>query len=1731
MAKKTKFKHYVETLLNIIEDKSKQEFPKVFYYTLILIMYCQFSGYIFSTYETKPLVDPNIRYFAHVMEYSTGTFLLFVTANDTLTLIFFVLFEICLYGYIIYIILLTYLRLFHKEFIDKMKGMFRTINFVLQLFFSCFLWIFYIPFTEIHCGMAVCGANSFLAAYRGDDGCSKKPLYQILLGVAGVVLTFLTGCLLNYFYVSYEFEEKNLLKRRFSWNLMLQMLARTILVTIYYLKVGNIALIKHITSHILGLTSCLDIIMNLPFRNKSIMLFYGTVTFIYECTMALFSLWNLTNILPEYNLFYFWCIIISLAFGMMYSYWNYAYHCLMRINSQEMGRYYFILDQYLEEISSLSEKSESEKKCKVKICGILRNHLNSCTDALCIFKKKTKYEQFLDENLQVDIKKLTKIINNWFTMYLNHPLFKNNQSNREYLSLKYCSFLANYQDNPIRAYYELKTLLNKDKRKEEKTENSLFFRLLSKIISKNIENLIMQQMRFERGSKGNDDESRKSEFFYSASLYKLEKFKRKYITQIIEISNFKREFWEKLHGGYNTIDEYYKVALKLSKKISRLKSTFSAEQREIRKTKDRENILFLKVGAIFESVVLNDILASYKLENKLGEIKKRETLISKECISSISIIKGNSITLTASLLNDTGKILSKKDEKTAAFFDYTFDDFENIDNISAFMPAKIAEEHPKLINRYVESGRSEYVQSSRLAFCKNRLGFIFPTKIFYNFIFDYVSNFGICATITKIENSSYFLIFDSQGTITNISKKITESLKIQDKNRMFCAGRFNILKLIPNLFDSVNFPQSEENFHTKKDIKTTLVSNEKFWLYPPRRELKTYIDNFEEFVTNNRDTTSFNVKSPEDRNLFKNFLISEDTKSNLRKVLASLSLTHQVNYLLNEDFFETYCIEINEIFLNQMLDPDQSTGQRLTENLTETSKHLLRDKDKEDISEGSKPIDYLHTGTLAPTKSLPKGTSNMSNISESQVLKPNPSFTPQMPPPVSVDVRYIQTPFHTEYTEQPPGQVHIIFDRPEKKRDDESQPPIPFSKEIDEVNLSESISKIPNNANVFVTSDNNVKRGEKVVLNKDEESEDVKKSSFTLEKEKASGNKNDEEEHFVNAVSVSSGSSLSTNYGSLFLKDFVHGNYNPAIIKKIFVISIFQILFFFTINLIYVFLLNDRLSSFRLDLNGMEVPHYFLNAYSKHLVGLDIRFLNQQGVISNNPTLFDLIGEMENSAYATLSTKLEEFQKQSYYYSFVEEDHFVKTFAGLTKGNLTLNYLEFLNMIEDISYMTDVSQSLSNQSNNNYYFFLNNYDTMSRTNIQIENKFLSSANNNKSSLSVFYLILSIVGLTVAVFLQLINIPFFIQYYSLIEKILMVVARITEAEVNNEIKIYEGYISKLKSKTDEYLNFEFLAEERKKKKALQFVQTSVSHELSKKPSNYSSGYLSSRISNQKLKRINTHLLNLLTIAIVTIFFSVVFVFSGTIQNLLDNSIKLDQNIAKLSNSLDILQTLPNIILTNDLKPKENSLLPEEFQSLLEIYNSTFLDFSNYLDDFLTNFVYNDAITTNQKNMLQSIMNSDDCAVLSLPHCSLITKNNFYYGLNGYFGVMVKNLRELNPYILQTVSIDSNFKQTFFTDDAIFQNVLNVILVFSVRDQFLQIAKQALDDQINQAYKGILLLFLLGGSACSLLLSVIFLTLFFTIRTNYMYLRTILLLIPFKKLKEDSTLYLLRNLQKF
>lgn len=82
-----------------------------------------------------------------------------------------------IYFYYLYILIISCLKLLNDDgqLPYGIKAKLRIINNFLNLFFSFYWWIFFIPYIEINCGLIVCSANSFLIQFRAADSCSSKP--------------------------------------------------------------------------------------------------------------------------------------------------------------------------------------------------------------------------------------------------------------------------------------------------------------------------------------------------------------------------------------------------------------------------------------------------------------------------------------------------------------------------------------------------------------------------------------------------------------------------------------------------------------------------------------------------------------------------------------------------------------------------------------------------------------------------------------------------------------------------------------------------------------------------------------------------------------------------------------------------------------------------------------------------------------------------------------------------------------------------------------------------------------------------------------------------------------------------------------------------------------------------------------------------------------------------------------------------------------------------------------------------------------------------------------------------------------------------------------------------------------------------------------------------------------------------------------------------------------------
>lgn len=89
-------------------------------------------------------------------------------------------------------------------------------------------------------------------------------------------------------------------------------------------------------------------------------------------------------------------------------------------------------------------------------------------------------------------------------------------------------------------------------------------------------------------------------------------------------------------------------------------------------------------------MVTRDIHEIKHLEHLFVELIRKDKSMPEEYLTSLKIIDNEVEIMIASILKDKGKILNKKTPRLAAFFNYEYESFKQIDNVRQLMPPFIS---------------------------------------------------------------------------------------------------------------------------------------------------------------------------------------------------------------------------------------------------------------------------------------------------------------------------------------------------------------------------------------------------------------------------------------------------------------------------------------------------------------------------------------------------------------------------------------------------------------------------------------------------------------------------------------------------------------------------------------------------------------------------------------------------------------------------------------------------------------------------------------------------------------------------------------------------------------------------------------------------------------------------------------------------------------------------------
>ncbi|KAL4462858.1 hypothetical protein ABPG73_018127 [Tetrahymena malaccensis] len=789
--------------------------------------------------------EDKLRSLFYICEMVSIVNILNLKRSDNLSLIVYLIVQMFMFLYFAYVALLTICKEYLKEFYAQHQQTFIRINELLNIYFTFYLNVFLSQYIELNCSLLFCSQKSILSSQYSQflaigNQCTV-PTWQQIVSVVGISLAIMTAFITSYYFRNYEFLEKNILKRKSTFLFQLLIAIRIVIPFIDFNgSISGAKQVKHALSQIYGCVSIIDYFLSIPFTDQDISKFYLVIIAYYEGIVTCSNLFLLGGYINGQEMFYM-CILSTLILSAtLQSALNYKYESMLKGN-WVLEQIIPNLDYYLEQIILLGEKSSYSEEAKILIQKIFKLHRDGCKIENCIchqypclnmkivneFTTNQKLEtikETTDKEIshliqnEINMRLIYKFVDCIFQWMFSQKCLSQSTSEFEKLSLKYISFMMKYQNNQVRAYYELKILQLK------KSSFSVYFKMIANIISQkiqeNIESMIDQgdsqslktlgaQKKNNRNSKFN--RAVKNELTVQ-SIVDVELICAKYIPVFLEVIDCKHDLWVKLQNGYKCMNDFQVDAIKLMKKLNQVKNLYLREMRKAQYINpDIENSLqFQKLTQIFYLFVVNDTIKSIQIETQIMELKKRDTLSEPDSLKNVSMIKGDICVIEISLSENLGKIVSKKDEKTASFFGFSQkQDFMKINHINDLMPNFIGRVHNDLLKNFIQgqSIRSKTQNTTLYSQIKLNDGYLFPVKIQFDYSFLSSSqDFRMNGIILKNRAEQDYIIFHRSGRVVGMTKHIAKII-FQEFNRLpngdAAIQKLNALLMFPKIVKKI----------------------------------------------------------------------------------------------------------------------------------------------------------------------------------------------------------------------------------------------------------------------------------------------------------------------------------------------------------------------------------------------------------------------------------------------------------------------------------------------------------------------------------------------------------------------------------------------------------------------------------------------------------------------------------------------------------------------------------------------------------------------------------------------------------------------------------------------------------------------------------------------------------------------------------------------------------------
>lgn len=1635
----------------------------------VALSFLQMIGFLFLDEKMPKLTNPFSFYLVYIVKCSNFVFLFGNFLTETFIFYFHLVVQSFVFVEFFILIIISALKVYSDE-PHKKNVVSDYVLKMFDLFYRSFLWIWINPLFDFNANFLLCNSETWMTQVCANN-------FSFIFGFIGVFSIFANILKLNLFYTRTTFDNNNLLKQNFQLINVFLSLMRFLIIIFFYINAYQTLFFVFL--NVFGVFAIYNGVINSPYEEdiSTLYLFFSVV---YELLAILltFNYYDET-IIGLNEICYFIVMMLPFIYAFVKSFYSLKTEKIKLLNIHKSSSN---IDQTICYVQKLyfHLKSNSEKDSFI-LNGLLFLHAKICTNPSCkLFKN----------NGMGELKKLTiACIEEWlFKIFISLNKSKASNKKKEIFMLVYCSFLEKVMKKNCFSFYVLKLFAaNKSGQ-----NSSLFYNSFTKFH--------LQSLRSSLLFKKQEDENVHVSVLQLQNFIIFQDLSSNYIKSFKKILKSKIAIYSRMLEGYKNLDDFFKDSKLFLAEFEFLQKPFLTKMR-----RHKRDFLFVKFNALYSYMILNDHLEYFRLARQIYEIQSSEK--TKKEFTSVDYLSGNIILLTASILGDASYMKDSNSKRLAQYFGYDAIEFQSIKTAEQLMPKILADDHHKFIKRFLQcSNNKNFKTNVRPVFGFSKQMYVFPISVFFAFNFTNVYKNDFCMTlgIEKIqdEENSYALCH-LNGVISSVSEFFVQDYLSVDWRKFY--EKINVFGFFPDLYSIWKqfLSSSPRSFFERNTI---LAKNEVIKIYCPSNFLifKDF-PNEEEFTEESMD----NFFSKHSHSFSKAYVMVTlmlqtfyTDSENTQKLQILILKVHKVD---QNDLHSMASLKTKS--LKSLKSPTH--GQNIRNNFDDNAIIVTpTEMPKNDIMSPHQPF----SGGLAAAKQKPEVFSTQMNVKEvltSEIMDEvdfNESKQYIKEKEKGVNTTNCTTLFN-------PETLGLKSDKRELQLLDETE-------EANELNNKESeneegqvvVKRLPKSAKRNLSSDptesnNNNSR---------------KKETDTKKKE------ND---------SVSSKTNNDTNHGANMVRNFVKSEKYPNLLKKIFFILITQITLFFVLNIVSYEMIAINIQSFREYSQKMLVPDLIIISYSYLVETENLLMLKSSGYADFGvDVLHHLIIELDGHCYDHLDEFLNTMKDPSYAGFF--NDGMKAIYFKLDRMQTqNIIYKDFLNVLKErIKIQIFYNQTFIPDI---YDLFMSNFRTIIERSMSYVNDFREKTIQVRDQQSLFYLTISLIGLFMSAFLILINFPFLNQYFILLEKNLLLVARVDEIECQTVLNETKDLLNVLNDPAEKYLGFTPSSEGNKeeinkeaKRSAFQHKKLGVQglEKLKKK-------ILASKIQHPKLSRKFMVTLNGTVLLIIGIFYIPLLYFRTELDDKMDVSIYLNTKLSNYVESVNLAFAL-ELLLVNEIffngavLPNQSFTvikIPENVAFYKESYKENLLKMETFLND-LSYVTSNPLINSATRNVIKQMFYDDVCDQIDEDACRAAILNEYHFGLNGFWQNYLKESRE-NIELLTNFSMsDLNKWLTLYSPTRIYRKITNIHIFdhrnFDLIDLITEFEQNLFDDT-NMDIK---LIFMMGAGLCTGVLLVVNMIMFLRIKKNIISFRKMLILIPYNKLKEENTVYLIKRLDE-